>query len=190
MREEYDFVNRMAVVTELAKKEPGMGRTKLMKYMYLLQTVKSVPLGYHFQLYIYGPYDPTVLSDLGMAEVWEAVEEKIIFHSNGYGYEIRPAHKAEQLLTRAKEFLQRHSEAIEWVVENFRRYSAGELELISTMIWADREAKRAKETWTIEETLDIVLKIKPLFPPEQAKRIADELTKLGIWQAVQTIFQK
>jgi hypothetical protein len=34
-----------------------------MKCLYFLQTVRRVPLGYHFGLYIDGPFDSDVLSD-------------------------------------------------------------------------------------------------------------------------------
>lgn len=183
MKEIYDFIKRMAVVTKLAQKKPGFGRTALMKYMYLLQTVKSVPLEYRFQLYAYGPYDPTVLNDLGMAEAWGAVEEHLVTYPGGYGYEIRPGSKASDLLEISKEFLQEHQNAIEWVIENFSEYSAPDLELIGTMVWADREAKRANEKRSTEDLIKLVLAIKPRFSEERAQSIAGKLKELAVLEA-------
>lgn len=180
MNEEYDFIKRIAVVTKLAKMKPGLGRTALMKYMYLLQTLKSVPLGYRFQLYAYGPYDSTVLNDLGTAEAWGAVEEKVVPNASGYGYDIRPSSKAEELLEISKEFLKEHQEAIKWVIDNFSRYGAAGMELIGTMVWADREAKRANESRNTEDLVKLVLEIKPRFSMEQAQNIADKLKELGV----------
>lgn len=179
MSEDYDFIKRMAVVTKLAEMKPGLGRTALMKYMYLLQTVKSVPLGYRFQLYAYGPYDSAVLNDLGIAEAWEAVKEDIVQHPIGYGYEIRPGAKAQQLLDSSKQFLDDHKEAIEWVVQNFS-YTAASLELIGTIVWADREAMRANERRSTEDLIKLVLEIKPRFSKEQAQSIADKLRELHV----------
>lgn len=180
MSEGYDFIKRMAVVTKLVKMKPGLGRTTLMKCMYLLQTVKSVPLGYRFQLYAYGPYDPTVLNDLGTAEAWGAVEEKVVMYPSGYGYEIKPSGKAKELLESSKDFLQEHESAIGWVVENFSQYGAAGMELIGTMVWADREAKRANENRSTEDLIKLVLEIKPRFSKDQAQSIADKLKKLGV----------
>ncbi len=74
--------NRLALVTVLAEKMQerggGLGRTRLMKFAYLLQTVKNVPLGYNFTLYSYGPFDSSVLGDLSYASVLQAVNENAI----------------------------------------------------------------------------------------------------------------
>ena len=47
---------RRAVLTALVKRAPkSPSRTALMKFAYLLQAVRGVPLGYRFRLYNYGP---------------------------------------------------------------------------------------------------------------------------------------
>jgi hypothetical protein len=40
-----------------------------MKCLYFLQTVRRVPLRYHFGLYTYGPFDSDVLIDLSLGTV-------------------------------------------------------------------------------------------------------------------------
>jgi len=180
MSEEVDFVTRMAVVTKLASENPGLGRTALMKHMYLLQTVRSVPLGYRFQLYAYGPYDSTVLDDIGMAEVWQAVKESVVQYPSGFGYEIRAGAKAGDLLEAAKPFLEEHADAIRWVVDNFKSYTAAGLELIGTMVWADREAQRANENRSQDELITLVLEIKPRFSRDQAVQFAGRLRELDV----------
>ena len=58
------MLQRTASIAELVRKaSAGFGRTALMKCLYFLQTVHRVPLGYHFGLYTYGPFDSDVLSD-------------------------------------------------------------------------------------------------------------------------------
>lgn len=183
MNEQYDFIKRIALVTKLAEKNPGLGRTALMKYMYLLQAVKAVPLGYRFQLYAYGPYDSTVLNDLGTAEAWGAVEEGVVVYPTGYGYEIKPSSKAKELLDSSQAFLQEHQGAIDWVIENFSGYGAAGLELIGTMVWADREAKRANETRSTDDLIKLVLEIKPRFSKDQAQAIVGKLKELDVLTA-------
>jgi uncharacterized protein YwgA len=184
MKTEYDFINRMAVIAKLAKEDTSLGRTKLMKYLYILQTVKSVPLGYRFQLYVYGPYDAMVISDLVTAEVWEAVKEELIPYSDGYGYQIRPGDQNKKLLDSAKEFLGKHQKAIEWVVKNFSSFTAAKLELIGTIVWADQEAKRSGTSRTEEELIKLVLEIKPRFLRSEAEEIVKHLKRLKVLQAI------
>jgi len=73
----------------LAQNEPTewVGRTALMKFCIFLQTLRRVPLHYNFSLYSYGPFDSTVLSDLGDAEALGVVRE-VTFYPSGFGYRI------------------------------------------------------------------------------------------------------
>ena len=56
---------RLSLIPVLAESHPShhIGRTALMKYMYFLQTLRGVQLGYNFSMYSYGPFDADVLSD-------------------------------------------------------------------------------------------------------------------------------
>ena len=79
---------RLAALSTLVKDSPlKPGRTALMKFAYLLQTVRGVPFGYRFELYNYGPYDATVLSDLSEAATLKAIKSETVYHPSGYGYE-------------------------------------------------------------------------------------------------------
>src|SRR4029077_12453547 len=112
---------RLALIPVLAAKSKGghMGRTALMKYMYLLQTVRSVPLGYHFTLYSYGPFDSNVLADLSVAEALEGVKTELELYSGGYGYKIRPGRNADWLRRRSDKSLLRYAKDIGWVIDKF-----------------------------------------------------------------------
>jgi hypothetical protein len=97
---------RLAVITELVSRAPSghVGRTALMKFCYLLQTVRGVPLGYRFTLYSYGPFDSSVLSDLGTAESLGAVRSNVVYHSGGYGYRISKGDSSDMALRNGAEF--------------------------------------------------------------------------------------
>jgi hypothetical protein len=143
-----------------------------------------VPLGYHFTLYSYGPFDSAVLDDLAYAEVLEAVDEETVLYNNGYGYRISPGKNPGYVQEKATDFLQEHEQDIAWVVREFGNYSAADLELLSTMIFVDREAARKGEALGAPELVRRVLTIKPRFREEQALPLVDLLVSKGLLKAV------
>ena len=58
------MLQRTALIADLVRKAPSaFGRTALLKFLQVLQTMRRVPLGYYFGLYTYGPLNVDVLSD-------------------------------------------------------------------------------------------------------------------------------
>ena len=162
---------RCAVIAALVEAaDKPFGRTALMKFMYFLQTLKAVPLGYRFTLYTYGPFDSTALDDLDYAESLGAIQSKMITNPNGFGYEIKPGDPGVRGRIKAKGevFLSEYRKEIQWVITNFAKYSPSTLELLSTIVYADREATAKKKEVSAEELTQQVLKVKPRFPFPQA----------------------
>ncbi|HQU46834.1 MAG: hypothetical protein B7Z74_10750, partial [Deltaproteobacteria bacterium 21-66-5] len=111
---------RLAVLATLVKRAPQPpGRTAMMKFAYLLQTLRGVPLGYDFRLYNYGPYDIRVLNDLSQAERFRAVKEKTVSYPKGDGYQYLPKERCEWVCAQAADELDEFGEAIDWLVERF-----------------------------------------------------------------------
>ena len=167
--------NRLALIAELSERmEPkhgDFGHTALMKFMYLLQTLKGVPLEYNFTLYSYGPYDSSVLDDLSYATSLDAVTDKVIHYPGGsYGYNIAPAQCAAQVKNKADAFLKDNKDKIDWVVEQFEGSSASDLELISTIIYADQELQQKKEKLLLNAFVTRVHNIKPHFTEAQVEK--------------------
>ncbi|MCS6918824.1 MAG: Panacea domain-containing protein [Fimbriimonadales bacterium] len=185
MDERLNFVQRMAILTELVQRLGEVGRTSLMKLAYLLQTVKQVPLGYRFQFYLYGPYDPQVLSDVSVAEFWGALQEE--YHAYGcdsYGYKIRPTEEASRLTEMEHETVQRYREAIEWAVQEFGNYNAAQMELIATLVWIDREFFWKSRKTTMRDLVQAVRNLKPHFSEREVEQIANNLHQKGILLSV------
>src|ERR1700733_8978318 len=88
---------RLGLIPALAERSTTgyIGRTALMKYMYFLQTLRRIPLDYHFSMYSYGPFDSDVLADLSSAEALDIVKMNAVEFSGGYGYQIYPGSQAE-----------------------------------------------------------------------------------------------
>jgi hypothetical protein len=157
--------NRIAVLVALATAVPGktMGRTAAMKLAYFLQELYGVRLGYDFRLHTYGPYDEEVLSDLATATMLQALSEKMVTYSKGYGYEIRPGPRAEPARAAAADWLSANRSTLDQVVREFGAWSASDLELGSTVLFVDRELRDRGDSATHEDIASRVRKIKPHF---------------------------
>lgn len=164
---------RTAVLTALVKRAPkSPGRTALMKFAYLLQTVRGVPLGYRFRLYNYGPYDEQVLADAREAATAGFLESQLVTYPSGYGYQFSPGDNAEGDLSDHAATLDDCSADIDWVISNFGNDSASRLELISTLVFALRDKS---EKLKREDLIDRVHEIKPHFSKATIGDIASEI---------------
>jgi hypothetical protein len=176
---------RLALIPALVENSSHrqIGRTALMKYMYFLQILRQVPLGYRFTLYSYGPFDSTVLADLSVAESLHAVESRTVLYSGGYGYEISPGEKSKWLKHRAESFVAKHEKDIRWVMQKFGQFSSAQLELISTIIYVDREAAENHKNLATYALARKVHEIKPHFEETEIARFAASLLKEKLLQA-------
>ncbi|MCX7805248.1 MAG: hypothetical protein N3A38_08675 [Planctomycetota bacterium] len=184
---ELDFPDRLAVVALIAEEDSGLGRTKLMKYMYLLQTGKGVPFGYRFRFYLYGPYDPSVLSDLWLAEDWGAVTEKATELPDGnIRYEIRQAGRAGDLIKWRMPYLKPYYDTVIKTVQNLKNYEAADFEIMGTIVWLDRTAYRKGEKVTAEGLANDALEIKSRlkYRRDAAIDLVRKLSKEGMLRAL------
>jgi hypothetical protein len=149
-----------------------------MKLAYLLQTVKGLPLGYDFRLHTYGPFDSEVLDNLSSAEALGALKsEMVTFPSgSGYGYEFTPGTNRDFVRQKRKSASSDHDSAVRWALEEFGRRSAAELELLTTVIYADREAEQRKKQLSVKELAREVREVKPRFSEQY---IIDQIRELG-----------
>lgn len=170
---------RPAVIAALARRYPAgrFGRTAVMKLCYFLQTLRRVPLGYHFTLYSYGPFDSDVLSDLDYAEDLGAISSEVVHYASGaYGYRISPTDRADVLENKAVDFFQKYGDELDWVIREFGSLSSADLELASTIVYADREVFRRGSRQNIPELVRRVHDVKPHFTPAQIERLAGHLS--------------
>lgn len=130
-----------------------------MKLCYFLQSLRGVPMNYSFSLYSYGPFDADVLSDLQVGESMSALKTSIIYYPSGYKYDIRPGEKASKAKELAAGFLSEHDDDIRWVASKFGLRMAAELELLSTIVYAN-DAERVRDR---RDLLERVKLVKPHF---------------------------
>ncbi len=155
--------DRTAVLARMVDESPKkLGRTAVMKLMYFLQEQEGISLGYDFRLFTYGPFDADVLSDLAAADAGGVVVEKLRTYARGYGYELTPTEKAKPLAGSLPPAV---AAKVDQVVGKYAGYDASELELRSTIHFADREAKRAGEALRPDQLAERVHYVKPHFTP-------------------------
>ncbi len=170
--------NRLGIITKLAEKQPRLGRTALMKYLYFLKEIYNVPIDYDFRLYTYGPFDSDVLDDLSYAESLQAVESESVIYHLGYGYEISRGLKAEEITHQAADFLVRYEKELDKVVDNFKNYKASELELLATIVYVDRELSQNDQEVTRQSLITRTREIKPRYSEEEIEKKINALIVL------------
>jgi len=172
-----DFWGRLALLTALVQQAPTrcLGRTAIVKMVYLLQVVRGVPLGYDFRLYTYGPFDSELLGDLEYAQALKAVECKTVLYSAGYGYDVTPGPRADAVKSLASRWLAEYQTSINWVVEQFGGWTASQLELFSTIVYVDREfAAQGQSDVSVEEMVHRVREVKPHFSEAQVEDLIQQ----------------
>jgi len=188
MNWEKRLLERIALIAALVEKAPEqtLGRTAVMKLAYFLQVLKKVPLGYDFRLHTFGPFDSDVLYDLAYAGVFGAVKERVVTQSQGYRYEIKPAKRCADVQRESGSWLEQNREAIDWVAREFGQHSAPELELLSTIVFGDRENQKEGKRVALEELARQVRGIKPRFPLSHVVKKCREALDKGFLEAVST----
>lgn len=170
------FVQRMAILTSLVDYTGELGRNRLMRLVYLLQTLGQVPLGYRFQLCFRGVYAPQVLGDVSAAESWEALQEG--YHEQGKSvgvYKIVLGNKAQNLLNSEREVVLRYDSDIRWVADEFRDYSDLEMEIIVLIVWIDREFVRQQREATLSDVVATAHNLRPHYDIRLIRELAKRM---------------
>ena len=169
----------------LDKISPQFGKTVLQKMVFLLQEIYGVDAKYTFGFHTFGPFSPELLGDLDMAETYGAVDVKSV-NDGGHGYVIEPGARIEECLADANEFLKANSRHIENLVSAFGRKTAKELELLTTIIYLNKEIRFDVNTMTRDAAVDKIRELKPKFAE---KEIRDAMITLESTHHVQLLFR-
>lgn len=176
--------SKLAIMTDLVKRAPStLGRTGLMKCLFFLKTLKNVPLPYTFRLYTYGPFDSHVLEDLQYAESLGAIKSTLVAYPGGYGYQLQAGPEADKVEERASDFVNKHRESITWVLQEFGKRTAIDLEMASTLIYIDRTFADKGAKVQMSELAKSVHDVKPHLAPDVIEREARRLKESGLLRA-------
>jgi len=184
MADIHNKLDRVALIAHLIARAPTkLGRTALMKCLFFLKVLKQVPMPYSFGLYTYGPFDSNVLDDLQYAEALGAVEGTLVEYPRARGYEYQRGPKLEEIEKQAQELLSRYEDSIDWVLSEFGRRSAIDLEMASTLVYIDRVTNGKKARATIADLARKVHEVKPHLSIDTIEREARSLKDKGLLQA-------
>lgn len=167
---------RLALLAELSRRA-RLGRTAIMKLSFFLQESLGVPLGYDFSLYSYGPFDSDVLADITTAERLNVLKSSVEFYPSGStGYLYSEGSDAKSAKDIASRFLAENEQKIQWVLTHFGNKNAGELELLSTILFV----AKFHNPKDVPDLVEQVKLIKPHFSPERIESGFNELVALKI----------
>lgn len=176
MNDDNQWKLRLTVLSRLVQLAPSKpGRTALMKFAYLLQSIRNVPLGYRFELYHYGPYAHDVLANLSEAESLKAIKSNVVQYGVNQGFEYEVTKALPKLMQLAGNQHEPYEKDLAWVIDRFGSESASRLELIATIIFAERDSRRRQSSQTKEELCRTVRQIKPHFSDAQVISAIDSL---------------
>jgi len=192
MEEIKDLWKKVGLISYLTKKfnqiKAQFGKTAMMKYLYILQEVYNVQLGYDFSLYTYGPYCSDVLSDLDYIEAIDGIKIHSVDIGTGiHGYRIKPSHKTDEYIEKSKNFILQNKDIINKVIELFGNMSARDLELRTTIIYLYKNYLQNK--WEIDSN-SIALDMKELKPYFSKEEILDayyQLDKMCIFEVLSNL---
>ncbi|MDL2218492.1 hypothetical protein LJC27_07510 [Christensenellaceae bacterium OttesenSCG-928-M15] len=174
-----DLQKRISIISEIVTEHPKLGKTAMMKYIYLLQKVYKVPFGHDYSIYTYGPYASTVMEDIDYADHMDVIDvERQIYDTGKSGYCITPSKKAKVVIENEADTVQEYALAIEEMLSHFKDKTAKDLELLTTIIYI--YSNYSANGWPVEEVLQNVHEIKPHFDITTIRKAYDELNALGI----------
>jgi uncharacterized protein len=82
------------------------------------------------------------------------------------------------------DFLGRHEGDIDWVIAQFGNLNSAQLELVSTIVYSDREAAAKSEKLTQHELTQRVRDLKPRFSEAQILSLLSDLRGRSLLRSV------
>lgn len=130
-----NHLDRLSFIIQIATNHPSIGKTAMMKCLYLLQEVEKIPLEYSFELYTYGPYSSSVMEEIEYASSSELLDITTVLYPTGYyGYEIKCSSRGQTYLDN-KGTINQYQNNIKSITDTFGGKQARELELLTTIIF-------------------------------------------------------
>ena len=177
------------LIADLTKRldnvSPQFGKTVLQKMVFLLQEVYHVDAGYSFGFHTFGPFSSDLLGDLDIAENSGVVVVNSGESAYGHGYVIKPGERIEDCLTDADDFLKTNNQSITKLVSAFGGKTAKELELLTTILYLNKEIRLDTDKLTRDEAISKIRELKPKFTKSE---VVKGMTELKTKHDIQLVF--
>ena len=171
---------RVALLVDIVAKQPNIGKTALMKIPFLLQAIHKVPIDYSYEIYTYGPYCATVMSDIECAQMTDLISVNQIVYDNGmHGYQIRVKKQSKEYQDKHSDLLNRNAQSINDILDFFGNMTAKDLELYSTIVFL--YCSHFKNHWDMSKkaVCNTVHDAKPHFSIDNIYFAYDKLEERG-----------
>ena len=157
--------NGQNLILHIVRDNPGLGKTAVMKILFMLQQVKGVHTGYDFSIYTYGPYSPDVMEDIDDL-VSKGLVICTMYPSHTYvGYKLTLDDAAG--INHIKGLNNHDSNSLNDIIKFAKGKKAKELELYSTIIYVDSLCKKNRRDASSNHVADEVQEIKPKFSMQE-----------------------
>ena len=182
MSEVFSMSEKMSMISQIALKKPGLGKTAMMKLIFLLEEVYRVPLEYEYEIYTYGPYCSEVADDVEIANLSGYLAITVEEFSSGHiGYHLDPTDKAKELVDLEKDFLLRYNKEFLEVMDLFSEKTVKELELLTTIVYLYSNYRKNNWAFSENEIIDDVNAIKPHFDKDKISKAYNVLEENRIF---------
>ena len=155
--------NRKNVIIKMLQENPNMGKTAVMKTIFMLQQVKRIDMGCEFSIYTYGPYSADVMEDIDELVSDGLLLSSVYFYNNYIGYKLSATESGTKAISGLKN---EDSVALKEILRFVKGKNAKELELYSTIIYVEDWYLKNKKANNMTAIIKKVHELKPHFPEE------------------------
>jgi uncharacterized protein YwgA len=166
-------LQRSAIVATLVKecriRKSFCGETMVQKSVFFLQELLGVPLGFDFQLYIYGPFSFELQRHLSSM----MADDMIAVRSLEYGSTFEPGEQVAYLEKHNATAIAEHHDAVDFVVEHLAGRGVKQLERLATALYFTVTT----EGTSVEGRAAKIREVKPHITAEEAQKAVEEVDR-------------
>lgn len=152
--------DRKNVIIKMLQVHPGMGKTAVMKTIFMLQQVKHIDLGYEFSIYTYGPYNADVMEDIDELVSDGFLSSNAYLYKDYIGYKLSATDSGAKAVQNLKD---EDATALKEILNFVKGKNAKELELYSTIIYVEDWYLKNEKTNNMDAIIKKVHELKPHF---------------------------
>lgn len=157
------------VVKESRARNAFCGETMVQKSVFFLQELLRVPLGFDFQLYIYGPFSFELQRHLSSM----MADDMIAVRPLEYGSTFEPAEQVAYLERRGAEAIAAHRDRIDFVVKHLAGSGVKQLERVATALYFTV----ATDDASVDGRAAKICAVKPHITSEEARKAVEEVDR-------------
>ena len=161
------------MLDKMIKKGSWAGETHLQKCVFFLQNMRSVPIGYEFQLYKYGPFSFDLRDDLLQLQAESMVD--LSPRSSSYGSSLAPSDTSLLLRKHFPRTLKRYQDEISFVADHFGSLNARDLGRLATAYYFYLKGGNSSD----EEIGELVNSVKPYITVSEGADAARQISSIA-----------